>query len=112
MAVAFGRPQSATEVALAFVVKPAGVGVGVDEQAALQTVRGVAGAGGEKGPVSVHLTTGPADIAITVAEAGMGAELFGEALRQADHQPLAMLVAAGGLGRTIGAQITRQRRAP
>ncbi|MNF72590.1 hypothetical protein D3C84_545720 [compost metagenome] len=112
MAVAPGRAQTAAEFALALVIEIAGAGIGIHKQAALQAVRREACADAEEGQVGIGLATCATDIAAAVAETGMGAELFGKALGQANHHALAMLVAAGGLGRTVGAQIPRQGGAP
>ncbi|MNK84939.1 hypothetical protein D3C87_1048010 [compost metagenome] len=112
MAVALGRAEAATEVAFTVVVEPAGAGVCIDKHPALQAIRRETCASGEERQVGVHFTSRPANAALAIAEAAIGAELFGKALGQAHHRPLAVFVAALRMGRTVGAEVARQGRTP
>ncbi|MNM87384.1 hypothetical protein D3C81_995650 [compost metagenome] len=112
MAVALGRAQAACEVALAGIVEVAGAGICVDEQALFQAARSEAGAQAQECQVRVNLAACAANVTAAVAETCVAAELLGETLCHADHQALAMFVAAGDTRRAVGAQITGQGAAP
>lgn len=109
--IALGAAEPGAQFPFAVVVEPAGVDPGVDEQALFQAARCIAGAGFEEGQVGVDITAAAADAATAVAETGMAAELFGEALGQAEQRALGVFVAAGRLGRAVGAEIAGEANA-
>ena len=110
--VALGGTEAATEVAFAVVIDVAGAGVGVEEQALFEAGETVAGADVEEGEVGIGFTTRASDAAFAVAKTAACAELFAEALGDADHQALAVFVAAFGVGRAIGAEVAGERGGP
>ncbi len=112
MAVAFGCAEATAKLAFAVVVDVTGAGVCVDKQAALEAGEAVTRTEVEEGEVRIGLATRSAHAALAVAKAAARAELFAEALGDAEHQALAVFVAALGVGRAVRADVAGERGAP